>query len=377
MARQSQNKSLNSSIIIVCEGTETENEYLKVFADESVIECRVVPQPEEIVDKAAKKNREKKIERQLKEGDDDSFTGPEYYVGLPEIDQKTYDEYRCEPRRWVRATQLFMERKGFSEGWAVYDLDNKSGRTEDQHRIAREDASKVENLFIAFSSYCIEEWFLLHFERNTKAFDCSECKYKKDGHHKENIGCGDASCICPEDNCHGEKCLSGYLREKGYIKEYSKNKGADYVDITRDKLHKACVNAVWSRSLKQDAQPFECNPYTDIDKLILRLLGKENNMDIRWVTVDKEFKVGSSTMIIRKVDLKIRLECLSKTGFLVDPNSIFWCNDDDYQTSIQNATNLSKKTVCDQNNPIEIVNKPHSNAILCLKNGNQEFYFEL
>ena len=100
-------------------------------------------------------------------------------------------------------------------------------------------------------------------------------------------------------------------------------------------------------------------------------------MDIRWVTVDKEFKVGSSTMIIRKVDLKIRLECLSKTGFLVDPNSIFWCNDDDYQTSIQNATNLSKKTVCDQNNPIEIVNKPHSNAILCLKNGNQEFYFEL
>lgn len=376
MARKYQKKSLdNSSIVIVCEGTETENQYLKKLAEESVYsEYRVVPEPNEIVDKKAKKSRKRKV-RQLEKGDSGVFTGSEYYVGLPEIDEPTYNTYNCEPRKWVRATQLFMERQGYAEGWAVYDLDNKSGRTNERHRIAREDASRVENLHIAFSSYSIEEWFLLHFERNPKAFDCSECKYKKDGHHKENVGYGGSNCIYQEKNCHGEKCLSGYLREKGYIVEYSKNKGEDYVERTIEKLHIACVNAVWSRSLKQEVQPFECNPYTDIDKLILRLLGKENDMDICWINIDKEFKAGSSTLIIRKVGQQIKLECLSKTGFLVEPDSIYWCNND-YQY-IEKANNLNNKTECNDTHPIELVNKTEGNAILCIKSGNQEIYFEI
>lgn len=373
MARQSKNKSLDgSSFVIVCEGTETENKYLEEIAKESGFECRVVPQPDEIVDKEAKKNRKKEIELQLKKGDDDSFTGPEYYVGLPEIDKATYDIYSCEPRRWVRATQLFMERKGFAEGWAVYDLDNKSGRNDQRHQDARKDAEMIANLHIAFSSYSIEEWFLLHFERNKTAFERSECKYK-DGDKHKNIECGKTNCT-HQDNCHGRRCLAGYLREKNYIKDYSKEKGKEYVVITKNNLHRACVNAAWSRSLNPEAQPYKCNPYTDIDKLILRLL--RNYMDICWINVNKEFYVGSSKLVISKVCQQIELKCLNNKSFLVDPNLLFWCNDDDYQKSIMNATTLNKKTICDINNPIGIVNKPHCNAILCLKNGNQEFYLD-
>ena len=376
MARDSQRKiSLdNSSIVIVCEGTETENKYLEKLAEESAYsEHRVVPQVSEIVDKKAKKSRQREIELQLEKGDASPFTGPEYYVGLPEIDQPTYDVYSCEPRRWVRAAQLFMERKGFAEGWAVYDLDNKSGRTNKRHQEAREDAEKVDNLHIAFSSYSIEEWFLLHFERNPKAFECSECKHTN-GHSKENIGCGDANCI-HQDNCHGEKCIAGYLREKGYIKDYSKRNGEEYVTITTNNLHRACVNAAWSRSLKQDAQPFECNPYTDIDKLILRLLGKESVSDIRWINTDEEFKAGASKLILHIEGQQIKLECLSKTGFLIEPNSVYWSCDD--YLCIAKATNLNTKTVCDEIHPVEIVNKPDDSAILCMKNGNQEIYFEI
>ena len=153
MARQYQTRSFNdSSIVIVCEGTETEYPYLNKLAEESVFkEHRVVPKPKEIVDKKAKKSRQKEIELQLKEGDVGEFTGPEYYVGLPEIDPPTYETYKSEPIRWVRATQLFMERYHFAEGWAVYDLDNKSGRDDKQHQKARKDAGIVMNLHIAFS----------------------------------------------------------------------------------------------------------------------------------------------------------------------------------------------------------------------------------
>ena len=83
---------------------------------------------------------------------------------------------------------LFMEREKYVEGWAVYDLDNKSGRTSQHHKEAREDPKKVDNLHIAFSSYSIEEWFLLHFERNPKAFENSECKDKnKQNNSLENL----------------------------------------------------------------------------------------------------------------------------------------------------------------------------------------------
>lgn len=55
-------------------------------------------------------------------------------------------------------------------------LAKESGRTNKRHQEARKDAENIDNLHIAFSAYSIEEWFLLHFERNAKAFDCSECK---------------------------------------------------------------------------------------------------------------------------------------------------------------------------------------------------------
>ena len=373
MARVSRNniKFDDSSIVIVCEGTETENKYLEKLVNEShFTEYKIVPNEREIVDKKAKRNRGKIIEKKLQAGDTKSFLGPEYYVGLPEVDQNTYDFYKSEPLRWVRAAQLYMERFNYAEGWAVYDLDNKTGgRTEESHEKAYNHAV-CNNINIALSAYSIEEWFLVHFERNPKAFQDSECTHKINN-KKEKIGCGSNGCT-HTNNCHGQTCIGGYLREKKYIIDYDKGNGDDYVDITQKNLHRACVNAAWTRSLNPNLPPYQCNPYTDVDKLVLRLLGKDYT--IRWIHTEEEFKFDSSKLRIH-LDNELILECKSATGVKVVPDTIYWC-DDNYE-SIGLATVLKQSALCTDKNPIIIANKPAGKAILCIKSDNQEFYFEI
>ena len=348
MARGRGGKALNNnSIVIVCEGTETEFPYFQEMCKFTSLTWRIVPVPSERVDAEAKAVRQS-VMRTLQDGDPSVFTGPEYYVGLAEVDQATYEKFRSEPTRWVRAAQLYKDREGYYEAWAVYDLDQ--GRDE-AHPEAYDLAKKVDNLHIAFSAYSFEEWLLLHFERNPKAF------WQSDG-------------------ADGEDSIGGYLREIGFIPEYAKKDGAKMVAITREKLHVAYVNAAWSRSLSSN-EVYKRNPYTDVDKLVMRLL--QDEYEIKWLKSGDIFEHDDRKYRIDIVDGTVQLiiQTSGKTG-LIPAAKIFWC-DLEYNM-LQSACPRANFVFPDANSKVELCNKPEETAVLCITDNNRtakrEYYIE-
>lgn len=363
MARSRGKKSFcNDSLVIVCEGTETEAPYFMELCKLND-NWRVVPEESEVVTKEAKHKRNA-VCRTLRDGDLSVYSGPEYYVGLPEVDNSTYQEYRKEPLRWVRAAHLFQERFGFFEAWAVFDLDQ--GR-ENGLIDARNYILDKENLHIAFSAYSIEEWFLLHFERNPKAFEKSECR---DAHHNK-VNCGHDECVSSL-NCHGDECLGGRLREGKFIPSYTKKDGSKLVAITKDRRHIAYVNAAWSRSLSTE-EVYKRNPYTDVDRLIMRLLN--DDYDICWIKRGATFHISGDSHVIEIVDGELKLLYVGKkaASILVGIH-IYWC-DNKYEP-IANALS-GEKCILDNNNnhSLRLINKPSDITILCIKDGNRKEYY--
>ena len=236
--RIKKSKSLNNdSVVIVCEGTETENAYFEEMGRFSPLaRIKVLPEPSQPVSTVDKERREMPP-RSLESVILDGVSSKSYIAGVKDVDDVEYQKYKTEPLRWVRAADLLKAHGKFYEAWAVYDLDQ--GRA---HEDAYEYIKSDENLHIAFSGYSIEEWFLLHFERNEQAYLHSECK------KSEKIKCGHMKCDA-DWNCRGSKCLGGRLRECNYIPEYSKSDGLSLAKLTLDakQRHMAYVNAAWSR----------------------------------------------------------------------------------------------------------------------------------
>jgi len=364
MSRVVGNRLLSqNSIVIVCEGTETEQAYFAELAKYFPYTCKVVPDSSEIVDKEAKRKRQTEIRKLLASGDETQAMGPEYYVGLTEISKGIYADYKAEPIRWVRAAHLFQEKMHFHEAWAVYDLDKGRDRA---HPIAY--SMQTNSMHIAFSAYSIEEWFLLHFERNPHAFYESECKDAND----KPVNCGISGCTSPL-NCKGRKCIGGYLRQKGYIPKYDKNLGKDYAKITVQLFHKACVNAAWSRSLLPNP-PYECNPYSDVDKLVMRLL--RTPYTIEWKAIGETFELAGEKYHLdnREDGLFLVYEGTSPI-VIISNDRVFWCNDE--YTIKQSACNGANINFSSKKKEAILHNKPDLKAILCIKNGGNEVYVEI
>lgn len=366
MARLKGGKALNNdSIVIVCEGRETEYPYFLELC-KSHPNYRVVPALSDVVDSAAKARRNAEI-RRLQDGDASVFSGREYYVGLPEVDEVTYEQFKSEPTRWVRAAQLFQERYGYYDAWAVYDFDK---RRENAHPVAY--SMQTDTLHIAFSAYSFEEWLLLHFERNPKEYLESECKDANDC----KVNCGDENCDS-DLNCHGEICLGGRLREEHFIPKYEKNKGKDYAQITLKQFHIAYVNAAWSRSLS--AEPFyKCNPYSNVDKLVMRLLNEE--YDIQWLKVGDFFEINNASYMLERCDEGIKLiRVIGESISVIGKDSVYWC--DDIYEPVITACDKANFNFSDSKKGVLLFHKPDGNAILCIKNRagvtTREYYFEI
>lgn len=363
MSRSKGGRTYSSdSIVIVCEGTETEFPYFQEFC-QSHDGWRVVPQTSERITKDRKSKRTMKC-RKLKKGDSREYQEYEYYVGLPEENEATYNTYKHEPLKWVRAAQLFKERYRYYEAWAVYDLDKYR---EKYHPEAYKHAAKVENLHIAFSSYSFEEWLLLHFERNKKAFSHSECK------SEEDIKCGHKKCKA-DWNCHGEKCIWGRLREGGFLPDSQKNNGAEFANLTKERRHIAYVNAAWVRTLSSKPV-YERNPYSDVDKLVMRLLNE--SYDIRWVKISESFKIEGEPYKIEKEEDELKLLYIGNKSFVrLKTNQIYWC-DERYK---------KKASIIDEDlfefnqakHELSLSHCPDNMAVVCIKGkGNVEIYCEL
>ena len=278
-------KKTKNNIVIVCEGTETEYDYftgLKNYLGDSgkYYTIKIVPtkDPEGIQGG----NRQRK-NRKLN-GDRDTLR---YYEQVEES-RELYDKYHKQPTRYVREAQLFLKDDIYTEAWAVFDNDDFPD-LENAFKLASTD----DKLNIAYSSISFEEWLLHHFERNAKVFDRSECK------------ADDKSIDCNKDKgCRGEHCIAGRLRTQGYLPYYKKNNKddkkkdrEDFFTQTRSHLEQARINAAWLRHL-QDGPIYERNPYTDVDRLVSRLLGLDK--EYVWVRLREEFKYNGATILVEK-----------------------------------------------------------------------------
>lgn len=366
MARLIGGRSFNNdSLVIVCEGTGTEYPYFKELCKQYP-SYRVVPKPSEVLSKENKSNRISE-ELLLSDGEASLYTGHEYYVGIAEDDETKYEMFKSEPTRWVRVAQLLQERDKYYEAWVVYDLDK--GR-DAAHPVAYEMRS--DTLHIAFSAYSFEEWFLLHFERNSKAFWESECEDANG--RKVNCGCQD----CESDiNCHGETCIGGWLRERKYIPEYAKGDGANQVKMTMQRRHIAYVNAAWSRTLSTE-EVYKRNPYSDVDKLVMRLL--RDDYDIKWLKIRDEFENEGCVYQLDIVNGVLIIRYLRGNVIgVIAACHIYWC-DSEYNMLLSACSGANfnfNSGKCEA----ELCNKPEGAAILCITdyNGNakREYYIKI
>lgn len=277
----------DNNIVIVCEGSETEAPYFEDLKREietrypdRFTKIRIVPVNEEKVKQSKKRPSSKRI------------LPPEYsYWVQIEENKDLYKEYKAQPLRYVREAQLFMERDGYVEAWAVFDHDNFHKRKD-----AFEHTYKVENLHIAFSSISFEGWILAHFERNPKAFLRSQCK-DDDGHP---IDCENNKL----QGCCGQECLASYLRLKDYIEKYDKDGSRLFVSL-KERLETAMINAAWLRHL-ESSPIYERNPYTDVDRLVSRLTGLEK--EYAWIRLGEEFKFKGVTISVEKENDEVRIK---------------------------------------------------------------------
>lgn len=279
----------DNNIVIVCEGSETEAPYFEALKAEvervnpqkyakilvvPIVEEQVIPSP----------SRANKKKRKLKPSE-------RTYWYHQEETQELYNEYCAQPVKYVREAELFMQKDGYLEAWAVFDHDNINIQ---HRRKAFEHAESVHNLNIAFSSIAFEEWILAHFERNPKAFEKAQCKERG-----KAIDCGKD----PDIGCDGNRCLAGYLRKQLYLPGYEKNDHTLF-DMLRSQFETAQINAAWLRHL-ENGPIYERNPYTDVDKLVARLL--EVHTKYEWVKLEEVFTYMGVGIMVTKDESGVKI----------------------------------------------------------------------
>ncbi|MGB0931640.1 MAG: RloB family protein, partial [Chitinophagales bacterium] len=256
--RMARKNKYDLSILIVCEGTNTEPTYFQeiwesiLLEDLPFLDYNITISPKPKLDKQdisdvddIRFSRHKK----KREGKKRKFRKLEKTTieDLPIIE----DAYKAQPIRYVREAQKGLEDGTYDEVWAVFDKDGHP-----KHKKAFELAEKIiegKTVNIAFSSIAFEHWVLLHFEANKTEFLKSECKEKK-----KPLKCGTG--LHPND-CYGSKCVIGYLRTLNYLPEYTKGAAMNIYPLIAKNTQNALENAAWLRHQTKDKKPiYELNP---------------------------------------------------------------------------------------------------------------------
>lgn len=257
MARASENSRTSQYVLkVVCEGEKTEPLFFtslfeQYFSGKEIV-ASTVPQPN------------------IPEDNDDvsrergGYRGKKRVTTSSPIDNEPVIKGQP-PLKWVRYARYLLQEEGVNEAWAAFDKDNHPA-CEQAFREAEEliDGKKVH---IAFSSRSFEYYLLLHFEYLYHTFQETECDSK--------------TKICGTDNedatnCHGETCINGYARSKGYWNE-TKTSESTYL-LVKDHLLKGIANAIRLRAESNSIEQtpiYLRNPYTNTDRLVGRVIGVE------------------------------------------------------------------------------------------------------
>ena len=308
MARRNRNVPLremkSNNLVIVCEGTTTEYNYFQELADYSLanglspFSCiKILP----AMDEEIEIKNEKRIKRNFLGGNAKELR---YYTKKEQTDE-LYNKYCGQPTRYLREAQLYLLENDYSEGWAVYDKDHHA-----DHEGAMELLDSTSNLYVAFSSYSFEEWLLVHFERNPFAYNHSDCCNPKNKHSNSP--------------CSGENCIAGRLRSKNYITDFSKtNKGYFRKHTLRDdgSLNPLpLINAVWTRNIHADSNRFFCNPYTDVDVLVMKLL------NCQWGNWNEPISVAGTILVLCREGNVVTVKNIGNISYVLTKANWQFCN---------------------------------------------------
>lgn len=210
--KKNEKRPLNTSIYIVCEGTNTEPIYFKAIAEQEdvVKEYRVTVYPSEEDQRKASK----------KEG----------------------ESIKTDAVNLVKIAKREREIHNYSEVWVVFDKDGYTKHKEAFLYAKRHDVN------LAFSSIAFEHWILLHYEQNRTAFPKSQNVID----YLEHAG-----------------YYTGYSK-KADISIYARLK-----DLTKTAIENAAwLRMEMAKNLADsENRIYELNPYTTVDKLVMDLLG--------------------------------------------------------------------------------------------------------
>jgi hypothetical protein len=227
-------------------------------------------------------------------------------VAVPEDDFMIEPEYYAQPTRYVREAQLGLVDGTYDEAWAIYDQD---GHAEHPEALALA-ADPVHAVHIGYSGIAFEHWLLLHFEYSETAFVKSQCR-----HQKTIFNCGQHT---HEQDCHGTRCVSGYMKEKGYVDPAKDIKTIGYAELSHLKDN-ALRNAFKLRRTQLTASPglpiYAINPITTADRLVLKLL--KEPMDLLWhyaQPVVKDHITFSSQ--VQEQQLNLSIQNNANAGFI-------------------------------------------------------------
>lgn len=261
----------------------------------------------------------------------------------------------------------------YNEVWAVFDKDGDT-QLEESFNLAKKKING-KNVNIAFSSIAFEHWFLLHFDKNKTEFSASDCKDEKD----DSLFCGRDNHA---NNCAGNICVAGYLREQNFIKDYTKRaRNKAVYNIVRQLLEdnqlvdKAIENASWLRFQQREELEnkslYEINPYTNVDVLVKRLLGITK--DIKWANLaetidleDAEVTINLSganlqVVISNKRNISfISTQCAFST--IDSENNIVLCN---IEKRIIEPQNEETFLLCERTENLSLIKVEFEN-IICL-----------
>ena len=251
-------------IRIICEGEKTEPLFFTSLCDLLIdgvydigdCDIKTIPQanvPEEestTVDRGFYKGKKRKINETKK-------IEQVVIKGVP-------------PLKWVRFAREQLS-EGVDETWAVFDMDDHPA-----HKLAFEEAEKVIDgkiVNIAFSSRSFEYYLLLHFEYLYNNFQFTECGERKNG---KKVSCNCMTTHALEKSCNGERCINGYARMMNYWEETKSSEST--FPLVENQLRVGIINAHKLRresDIFESAPIYERNPYTNVDRLVCRLIKTE------------------------------------------------------------------------------------------------------
>lgn len=301
------------NILIICEGKDTEPQYLNKIRDllienDTQVTIEIRPRPEKKKEEKEYQNRIGAIPRKIIESTIDLKTS--------EIE----DEYIAQPTRYVREAQLGLEDKTFDEVWAVFDKDGHPNHKEAFALAQKKYNEKQVN--IAFTSIAFEYWILLHFENNNISYAKSMCRINLPHDKKEYLYCGTKKHV---NDCKGTNCVCGRIVEQGFLKYENNKKSFDYNKFyNREKL--AIERAIQLRhSYQNNPNPiYELNPYTNIDRLVFKLRHL-NNYDFSWFNFSENQTIDNMEIVATYNSNTINISIIYKSNSTYIFNSDMIC----------------------------------------------------